>query len=89
MRQQRKYGAERAFGSARAAGKVQDQRSAGAGDVPSNPANAAAKGGIRSVPSALLSQQLGNARNEPRADSQRGLRRNVARGKPGASSGKH
>jgi TonB family protein len=89
MRQQRKYGAERAFGSARAARKVQDQRSAGAGDVPSNPANAAAKGSIWSVPSALLPQQLGNARNEPRADSKRGLRRNVARGKPGASSGKH
>jgi TonB family protein len=89
MRQQRKDGAERAFGSARAAGKVQDQRSAGARDVPSNPANAAAKGSIRSVPSAVLPQQLGNARNEPRADSERGLRRNVARGKSCASGGKH
>jgi hypothetical protein len=90
MRQQRKDGAEGAFGPTGAAGKVQNQRPAtDARDVPSDAADASAQSSVRSVPSALLPQQLGNPGNKSRADSKRGLRCNVAWGKSCASGGQH
>jgi hypothetical protein len=83
--EEREDGAERAFGSARAAGEVEEEGVAGGmGD---DAAEASAECGVGGVVGAGLADEFGEAGDEAVADGERGFGGDVAGGEAGAAGG--